>query len=87
MDKESLKITPFGKNLWIKPIEKKQTIVSDDQTFTDYGEVMAVGDTTSGKIKVGDKIAYLFWGIQSVSIDGERYWILPESDEFLLFTL
>ena len=39
------------------------------------------------KIKVGDKITYLFWGVNSVEIDGEKYWVIPETDEFILFTM
>lgn len=80
-------MTPFGINLLIKPLEKKQAIISDTETFTDCGEVLAVGEDVVG-VKVGDIIAFLFWGSQSVSdAQGNKYYFVPCSDEFILGVL
>ncbi len=76
-------IQPFGKNILIKPIVKKQVLVSQEELLTDTGEVIAVGDKVKD-IKVGDTIAYLFWGTNSVDIGNEKFWLIPEDDNFIL---
>lgn len=78
---------PFGRNILIKPIEKKQVLVSDNPSLTDCGEVIAVGDLVK-EIKVGDTLAYVFWGILKVEdIDGELFHLILETDEYILGTL
>lgn len=76
-------IVPFGKNILIKPAEKKQVLVTDSGTLCEYGEVLAVGDAVE-HIKVGDKIGFTVWGIQKLEIDGEWHYFLPEDSNFIL---
>jgi co-chaperonin GroES (HSP10) len=78
-----MKIIPFGKNLLIEPNEKKQTLVSDTKSLCEYGTVIEVGDEVE-KIQKGDMVGYLVWGINSLEIDGKKYYFVPEDDQFLL---
>jgi co-chaperonin GroES (HSP10) len=77
------KITPFGKNILVKPIEKKQILVTDEGNLCEYGEVIAVGDKVE-EVKVGDVIGYTIWGVNRLVIDDEKYYFIPETDDFLL---
>jgi co-chaperonin GroES (HSP10) len=80
-----MKIKPFGKNVWVKPNEQKQVLVSDSKTFCENGEIFAIGDEVK-KLKVGDKVAYVIWGLNHSEIEGEKFYIVPEDDRFVLFT-
>lgn len=81
-----MKIKPFGQNILVKPTEKKQILVSDQGSLCEYGEVIAVGDDVQ-KVKVGETIGYLVWGISSLEIDGTKHYFVPETSEFILGTL
>ena len=49
-----MNIIPFGDNIIVKPIEKKQILVSDNKSLCLYGEVVAIGDKVRElDIKVG----------------------------------
>ncbi len=78
------KITPFGYNILVEPIKKKQVLVSDQASLCEYGKVVAVGSDCSGQIKVGDTIGYTVWGLKHLEIGDSRYYFVPESDDFLL---
>lgn len=75
-------IRPFGQNLLVS-YEEKEQVAGSSQSFTDVGTVMAIGDKVTDT-KVGDKIATTLWGINSFEYEGAKYYIVPESDEFLL---
>ena len=78
---------PFGNNIWVKPIEKEQVLVSDRRTLCEYGEVMGVGKDVQ-EVKVGDIIAFTIWGLNSIDIDEKtRYYIVQENPDFLLAQL
>ena len=78
---------PFGNNIWVKPIEKEQVLVSDRRTLCEYGEVMGVGKDVQ-EIKVGDIIAYTIWGLNSIDIDEKtRFYIVAEDSSFILAKL
>ena len=79
-------ITPFGKNILIKPVEKKQILVAEKNTLCEYGEVVAIGSDVKN-IKVGDVIGFLVWGMQSLDVDDSRHYFVPESDDFILGTI
>lgn len=81
-----MKINPFGFNILIKPIEKKQILVSDQPSLCEYGEVIAVGNKVT-EIKVGDTIGYTVFGINSLEIDGTKHYFVPETSEFILGTI
>jgi len=80
------KIIPFGNNMLIEPVEKRQVLVSDRKSLCEYGKVVAVGSEVK-EIKVGDTVGYLVWGISSLEIDGVTHYFVPESSEFLLGTI
>lgn len=79
-------ITPFGKNILVRPHEKKQVLVADRASLCEYGEVIAIGDEVE-KIKIGDTIGYTVFGVNSLEIDGTKYYFIPETSEFILGTL
>ena len=78
-----MKILPFGKRILVKPVEKKQVLVSDDGTLNEYGEVIAVGKDVN-EIKIGDKIGFSVFGVEKLIIDEEKFYFVKEDDEFLL---
>ena len=79
-------IKPFGKNLLIKPHEKKQILVADKGSLCEYGEVIAVGDDVT-TIKVGDVIGFIVFGLQHLDIDDTRHYFVPENTDFILGTI
>ena len=56
-----------------KPIKGKVIAVGD-------GAVNDKGETTSLKVKVGDKVLFGKWGGTEVTVDGEELLIMKESD-------
>lgn len=81
-----MKITPFGHRILVKPVEKKQILVSDDGTLNEYGEVIAVGSGVN-TIKIGDRVGFSVFGVEKLIIEDEKYYFLKEDDEFLLCTI
>lgn len=79
-------IKPYGTWLLVKPFEKKQVLVSDDGTLSEYGEVIAKTHDI-GSIKVGDKVGFSVFGVEKLIIDDQKYYFIKESDEFLLCTI
>jgi len=79
-------IKPFGNQILVKPVEKKQVLVSERQTLCEYGEVIAVGDGVQ-HIKVGDTIGYTVWGLNHLDLNDERHYFVPEDPRFILGTI
>lgn len=75
-------IKPFGKNLLVEPVEVKSPILGD-KSLCEYGKVIAIGTTTT-EIKVGDVIGYTVFGVNKLEIGTEKYYLIPETDEFIL---
>ncbi len=78
-----MEIEPFGIQILVRPIEKKQILVSDRKPLCEYGVVIAVGDEVQ-KIKVGDTIGYTVWGLNHLEIDGTKHYFVPEDSRFIL---
>lgn len=76
-------IKPFGTNILVKPVEKKTVLLQDTGSLCEYGEVLAVGDEVK-KIKVGQSIGFLIWGVNSLEIDGVKSYFINESSDFIL---
>ncbi len=81
-----MKITPFGNNILVKPIEKKQILVADKNSLCEYGEIIEVGSQVV-YLKKGQIIGYTVWGINSLDIENERCYFIPETSEFILGTI
>ena len=89
-----LKIKPLADRVVVKPLEeaeqKKGSIIIPDtaKEKPQQGEIVAVGPgklTEDGKrveleVKVGDKVLYGKYSGTEVTIEGEDYLILRESD-------
>ena len=76
-------IKPFGKNILIEPVVRKTVVVASEGTLCEYGKVIAIGDEVQ-KIKVGDNLGFLVWGIQKLEVEDKTYYFLPESSDFIL---
>lgn len=76
-------IRPFGKNILIEPVARATVLVSDQGSLCEYGKVIAVGDEVT-KIKEGEVVGFLVWGIQKLEVDEKTYYFLPETSEFIL---
>lgn len=78
-------ITPFGNQILIKP-QEDDSIVKEFEKLQDYGDVIAIGEDVK-KIKVGDKIGFITWGVNDLEIDGQKYYFVPEDPKFILGTI
>jgi len=76
-------IRPFGKNILIEPVVRDTVLVSNEGSLCEYGKVVAIGDEVQ-KIKVGDSLGFLVWGIQKLEVEDKTYYFLPESSDFIL---
>lgn len=79
-------IKPFGNRILVKPVEKKQVLVSDDGTLNEYGEVISIGPEVK-VIKVGDRVGFSVFGVEKLVIEEEKFYFIQESDDFLLATI
>lgn len=77
------KFKPFGNNIQIKPVEKKQIAVGETQTIGEYGEVTAVGEDVT-KVKVGDTLVYKKYGLLDIVVDDTVYFFIPEDARFIM---
>lgn len=78
-----MKITPFGKNILIEPLQRKQVLLSDQGALCEYGKVVAIGDEVT-KIKEGDLVGFLVWGVQKLEVEDKFYYFIPETSDFIL---
>lgn len=78
------KIKPFGNQILVKPREKKQVL--GQKPLCEYGDVLDIGDLVQ-HIKVGDVIGYTIWGVNSLEINGNKHYFIPEDSRFVLGTI
>lgn len=78
-------IKAFGNYVYVKPVEKMAVIVGENEKYCEYGEILSVGDEVK-KLKVGQKIGFLPWGVKHIDIDDVRHYFVSESD-FVLCVL
>ena len=76
-------IKPFGNQILLEPFEEKQVLVQETPSLSCYGKVLDVGENVY-KIKVGDNVAFLLWGVNHVEIEGKKYYFCQELPEFIL---
>jgi co-chaperonin GroES (HSP10) len=79
-----MKIKPFGNQILIEPINKKQII--GVPTLCEYGTVVAIGDDVQ-VIKVGEVVGFIKWGINELDIDGKKYLFVQENAANILGTI
>jgi len=77
-------IKPFGNQILIEPIQKKQII--GVPALCEYGTVVAIGDDVQ-KIKVGEVVGFIKWGINELDVDGKKYLFVQETPANILGTL
>lgn len=86
MKKQPIKILPLGNIIQIR-VDKAQAGVLDVETrktAVEYGEVVAVGDEVTLKVKAGDRVFFKAWAVDIVSHEDETYhFINPESGGIL----
>lgn len=75
-------IKPFGNQILVEP-EKQNTVIAGYNSLFNYGQVISIGDEVK-KIKVGDKIGFIVWGLNDIEIDEKKYYFVPEDDKFIL---
>lgn len=89
-----MKIRPLHDRVIVKRSAEERTtasgiVIPDSATEKpDQGVIQAVGSgkrDESGKlialdVKVGDKVLFTKYGIQTVKVDGEEYLVMAESD-------
>lgn len=78
-----MQIKPFGKYVYVKPVEKKTVLVSDTGMLCEYGEIIDVGSEVK-LLKKGQTIGFLAWGVKHLEIDEVRHYFVPEDGDFIL---
>lgn len=76
-------IKPLNSNVLIKPEEEKisETIITldDDKKTPEKGEVLAIGEEVEN-VKVGDKVIFIKYSPNEVTVEEEEYLIINEDD-------
>lgn len=76
-------IKPLNSNVLIKPEEEKisETIITldDDKKTPEKGEVLAIGEEVEN-VKVGDKVIFIKYSPNEVTVEEEEYMIINEDD-------
>ncbi len=79
-------IQPFGKYVYVKPIEKSTALPLDTGTLCEYGEIIEVGPEVK-LLKKGQTIGFLAWGVKHLELDDVRHYFVPEDGDFILCTI
>lgn len=75
-----MNIKPFGKYIYVKPIQEKGVL---DQKLCEYGEIIDVGSEVK-LLKKGQTIGFLAWGVKHLEMNDEKYYFVPEDGDFIL---
>jgi co-chaperonin GroES (HSP10) len=79
-----MKFIPFPDKIEIRPLEKKGIIQSQQESFLEQGEVIAVGSSVTF-VKPGDTICFDAWGCSKTpEIDGVQHYVVSESSQVIL---
>ncbi len=71
-----------GRRLKIEPEKNDTLLVSDDASLIQKGKIIGVGPDTL--CKVGDMVIFNAWGVDRVDINGEIFYYILDTDEFVL---
>ncbi len=95
MSKKTLNITPLGTKVLVSPqeVEEKTTgglIVpptASEDTKPETGTVVKLGDGLNAKgekmhfsVKVGDKVFFKSYSLDEIEVEGEKYFLVENSD-------
>lgn len=79
-------IKPIGDKVVIEPLKKSFFTASGiilpdfDKTQSQEGVVVAIGSTTTGDVKPGDRVHYSKYAGFDASYEGVDYLIIPEDE-------
>ena len=76
------KIIPLNKNILFEP-ELETRVLATMPIETDFGKVISVGDECT-KIKIGDRISFLKFGVKKIETENEKYCFIAEDSPWLL---
>lgn len=87
-------ITPFPTKIFIKLDTMKAGALdlTDQNVLSEGGEIVAIGNLVSPwwkvwnlfRLKVGDRVRVKAWGLDSVDINGEVYYVADKDTKALL---
>ncbi len=69
----------------MRPEQKESVIKTPDSNLVERATVLSIGDEVK-TVKVGDRLLFTSFGVDSVDVDGERHYFLIEDDAFILAT-
>jgi co-chaperonin GroES (HSP10) len=75
-------LKPLNKNILIEP-ELENRVLATQPIETDFGTVIEVGDECT-KIKKGDRLAFLKFGVKRIETDSKKYVFIAEDSPWLL---
>lgn len=81
-----MKINPLGERVYLKvnPAEEKTSsgllIPATAQEKTNQGEIVAIGDADTIKVKVGQKVIYDKYAGTQLKVNGDDYLLINYSD-------
>lgn len=80
-----INIKPLGKNILVE-METQESVLAPEAIEKDFGIVTAIGDEVekTGRIKVGDKLAFLKWGVRKIESGEEKYSFISEDSPWLI---
>ena len=84
-----MKITPLHNRIQIKidDVTAGALNLSSKPTVVEVGEVIAVGDSVTLKIKKGDKIFFKAWAVDIINHNDDKYYFLAEDTNGIVATI
>ncbi len=77
-----MKIYPLNKNILIQ-VETQESVLAPEPIDTDFGVVLAIGGEVT-KVKEGDKLAFMKWGLKKVGEVPNQFVTIAEDSPWLI---
>lgn len=76
--KKKIKIQPLGKKLLIDIPESTAggLVIHQGAQIQEQGTILAIGPDVTIDVKIGDTIHFKAWGIDVLTIDGNKFYYL-----------